>query len=131
MDIGKEFATDSKLEQDGVWVDLDDETSILIARMNNKKYRNALRRVLKPYKTQISAGTIQPGKLDDLLVTPLAAHVLLDWKGLTVNGEPTEYSREAAERVMQQFPDFRELVVTLASDMDLFRTADIEDDTKN
>lgn len=127
------FQTDKSLETEGVWQDVGDGGELLIARLGNKKYQDAVRKRMKPYKQAIKQDRLPDEVADKIVVTALADHILLDWRGIKdgPDGPVVEYTRETAIAWLTDMPDFRELVLALANDMESYRTADIEDDAGN
>lgn len=130
MDLTR-FKADPVLEDEGVWtsVDAGTEASIKIARIGNRRYREAMTRRLKPYRRALRNGTLD----EKVTAEVLAETILLDWKGLTQDGVPLTYSPDAAKDLLcdNRFKDFRDLVVELAGDLELYRQQDIEDAEKN
>ncbi len=127
MDLS-DFKTDVTASEDGVWIDIDSDASVKVARANNKKFRKRLQQLTAPYKRLIEQDKISDDKLDELLVIALAECVLLDWRGLSVNGENIEYSRENAIKILSDpaYVDFRDYIVSLSQDADVFREKEIE-----
>lgn len=133
MDLTR-FKADPVLEDEGVWtsVDAGTEASIKIARIGNRRYREAMTRRLKPFRRALRNGTLDEKVTEKITAEVLAETILLDWKGLTQNGVPLSYSPEAAKELLcdNRFKDFRDLVVELAGDLELYRQQDIEDAEK-
>lgn len=125
MDIKQSFVTNEKVEQDGVWVDIGDGSKLLVARMYNPRHTAAMRQALAPYKRR--PNDIVP---QEILDSMMAKHVLLDWKGITENGEDVPYSVEKAEEYLA-IKDFRALVVEIAGNMETYRAAAYKDAEKN
>ena len=61
----------------------------------------------------------------------MAETVLLGWDGLEEDGKAVPYSIVEAERVMIDYPDFRDIVMDIASDLDMYRAAQDEETAKN
>lgn len=127
------FKTDESKSNEGVWCPVDPTTQIKIARYGNRLFQRALQREMKPYKQMIDKGALDDDTADLLLVTAMAEGILVDWRGMTHGGEPLPYTRAAAIELLldKKFRDFRELVVNLAQDMQLFREEEIEEDAGN
>jgi hypothetical protein len=122
MDLNT-LKTDPKAEQEGVWVTIDDKTSLKIARINNERYKTETRRKLAPHKRAIRNETLADSVMVPILGEVMADAILLDWRGMEENGQPLPYSRGKAAQVLTESPEFRNLVVELASDRELFRPA--------
>jgi hypothetical protein len=127
MDISK-FQTNKSAEEDGVWVDVDGNgTRIKVARINNARYKKYFQKITKPYKRQIRNGTLSEDLAEKLLVDALANTILLDWKGFTKEGQDFPYSVDNARSFLAESADFRDLVSDAATEMETFRTAEIEE----
>ncbi len=129
MDLQKMFGTDKKLEEQGVWVEIDEKSKIKVARLGNLKFREFSR------KLQNNAKIATKYKIDDFnqndLVKLLANTILLDWEGIELNGEVLPYSIENAIKILTEFKDFTNLVVELANQMETFKNEDIDGAKKN
>lgn len=134
MDLTR-FKADPQLEDEGVWTSIDAGTGarIKIARIGNRRYREAMTRRLKPYRRALRNGTLDERVTEQITAEVLAETVLLDWQGLTDGGTPLTYSAEAARNLLcdARFKDFRDLVVEMASDLELYRQQDLRDAEKN
>lgn len=134
MDLNR-FKTDTALEDAGVWTSIDaaSDAEIRIARIGNRRYRETMARRLKPYRRALRAGTLDDSVTERITAEVLAETVLLDWRGLTVDGAALAYSREAARDLLLDpaYRDFRDLVVEMAGELDLYRERDLEDAEKN
>ncbi len=126
MDLSK-IALDLTRVVDGTWVQIDDVTSIKVARTNNPNYSKMLQKGLTPYAGKHK--TPPEGAMDDLLTKCLVETVLMDWKGLTIDGvSEVPYSKEKAYELLsdRSLVEFREAVVGAASDADNFRKQEID-----
>lgn len=137
MDIAK-FRSDSRAEDEGLWVPLDgdggpDGARLKLARIGNRRYREAMQRRMKPYRRALRAGTLDEATAEAVTAEVLAETVLLDWRNLDLDGQRLAYSVETARRLLADpaFRDFRDLVVELAGDMEVYRAREIEDAEKN
>ncbi len=130
MDLDN-FTLDDNLSVSGKWVPISANASLLIARLNNEKYREFVKKKLKPYRSAMRAGSVDEDLMNKVVIQAVARHVLLDWKGLTEKGNPVPYSIEKAEEVLEAKEAFRDLVISLASDQQLFMEAEEEDSEKN
>lgn len=126
--------TDQTKEVEGVWVDLDPTTSVKVTYTDGKAYRRALQKKLKPYTNLLQAGgmeAIPEGEQEQVAVSVLVDHVVLDWKGVTDNGVEIPFSKEAAKKIFTEVPAFRRMVENAASDISNFRQKEREADEKN
>lgn len=127
MDLNK-FTTDLELEEDGKWVPLDNDSRIRVARVGNKRYKQKFTELSAPHVVAIRNKTISDEVADMLLATSLGYTVLVGWEGLTIDGEMVEYSHDKATEILldPKFKDFREMVVGIATDMDVYKKAQDE-----
>lgn len=134
MDLSR-FKADRSAEDDGVWVALDgsDAASVKLARIGNRRYREAMQRRMKPYRRALRAGTLDEATAERITAEVLAETVLLDWRDLTLDGKALTYSSENARDVLNDpaLRDFRDLIVEMASDIELYRQQDREEAEKN
>ncbi len=134
MDLNR-FKADTALEDEGVWTTVDAASGcrLKIARIGNRRYREAMARRLKPYRRALRAGTLDEQVTEKITAEVLAETVLLDWQALERHGSPVAYSVAAAAAILADpaYKDFRDLVVELAGDQEAYRERDIEDAEKN
>lgn len=135
MDLKKTYGTtDVDLEKNGVEVDLGDGAFVTVRRSNNKKFADALTKMRKPHERRIQRGNNTAEfreMLDDLTRKAVAKHVVIGWRGIEVDGKAVKYSPEAAEKLMKEFEDFQEDVLTAANSRETFRKEVIEENEKN
>jgi hypothetical protein len=129
MDLTKSYATNVKAAEEGVWVDLDDKTSLLIRRYGRRAFQKYLASLLGPHKKATQRGTLDDDIAEQLLTKALAKEILVGWKGLKMDGKDVKYSVETAFEILSNpvFRDFRDDVVSWAQDFQLFREEEIAD----
>lgn len=130
MDLNA-YRTDRAAEEEGVWVNLDGQTSVRVARSNSKRFAEALNKYRKPHRQAIRSGTLSEDQADAVIVAAVAEAVLLDWKGLKEDGKDVPATLENRTRVLTEYRDFRNVVAELAADMANFRTSEIEADAQD
>lgn len=131
MDLRKSFATDRQAEQEGTWVPIGEGCSLRVARVGNPAAEKLGRRLLAPHKAALRAGRFDEKEMRAINIRVIAETILLDWKGLYLDGDEVRHSTEEAIRVLTDFPDFRELVEKIADDADNFRTQALADSEGN
>lgn len=127
----EDFKTDEKKEQEGVWVDLDENSRVLIARIGNDHYNEILRKKAKPYRAAIRSNSLKDTILKKLMIEVIAESVLLNWEGITEKGEVIPYSRENAIRLLTTYKEFLNLITNIAEESELFKIYDQEEGVKN
>lgn len=121
MDL-KTFRTDNEKEQDGTWVDLGDGVARLkIARMNNPRFREAQQRKVQRYKMAARSKVVPDDVWEGILNELIAETILVDWEGITMDGEPYPYSVDHAKQALTDLKDFREMVIGFADDIANFK----------
>jgi hypothetical protein len=128
-----EVKVNNALAEGGVWMEHDDTTSFLVARMGNKKFQTYFQKLIRPYQRQFDAGKLSAEKQTDIMCKCMAKTVLLDWRGLTMDGEEIEYSEERAYELlsMEGADEFRDLVTSYAQDAEAYRNDTLEEQGKN
>lgn len=134
MSLYKKFKTDSRVENEGIWIDFGESGRIRIARAggSNGPFVRAMERVHREYRKQIQLDVLDAKKSVDLLVQVYADTVVLGWEGVTgEDGKPLPFNRENCAKLLRDLPDlFRELQEHAGS-MALFRESILEQDAKN
>lgn len=83
------------------------------------------------HKAELDADTPASKKLSkDLLIQTMVETILLNWRGMTFNGKPMEYTKENATKALA-YRAFRELVLSKAFDNEAYRAQVLEEDTGN
>lgn len=121
MDIKKQFGTDKKKEHEGVWIPTGTDSKLLIARVGNKNYMEAFKRLSAPHKVSLRNRNLPPDIAEKIAVEAIAESILLGWEGLTEDGKKIPYSKEQAIRLLTTYPDFAEQVGQLANDIENFK----------
>jgi hypothetical protein len=133
MDL-KKFATNKEKEVDGIWHDLGDGLSVLVARAKNTKYISELRLRMKPYQNRLQRNDPSMEEIAEKIITEVMARtILLDWKGMENDGKKFPYSYENCVAVLsdKQYTDFRDLIEGLSDDMSSYRDEEKEAVVKN
>ncbi len=132
MDLSKTYIeTDPTLEKDGVEVELGDGASIVVRPLKNEAFKKYLNELLKPHERKIQQKRMDSKLQDDLTRKAISKHVLIDWKGIEVDGKKVKYSPQAAEELMIRFEDFQEDVITAAMARETFAAEVAEENEKN
>lgn len=126
------IALDNKKEKEGVWFDIDGETSVLVARMYNPNFQKLFERLSMPYRNSAKRGLLKDEKAEEILSKVLSKTVLLDWKGLTLAGKQVKYSTDKAAEILsdKKYSTFRQIIIDYAEEQSNYRNAAIEEDVK-
>jgi len=128
MDLGK-IKLDLDKTTNGIWEDLDGETSVLIARMYNPKFNKRFQELTENYQSGARKRSITPEKAMEILTTCLAETILIGWKGLKLNGQEVPYSVEKAKEILAdpQLSTFRQMITEIADNESKYREEEIID----
>lgn len=121
MDIGKTYGVNATLEIEGVWSDIGDGASVKVARAGNSAYIAAIRKLMKPHRLTLRKGSLPDDLADKIGIQAMSETILLDWKGIILDGKPFEYSTTNAVTVLTKYKDFREQIVELAAELSLYQ----------
>ena len=128
MDLN-EVKVDKSKESDGVWVDIDEDTRILVASDVSPAYKRMLKKELLPYQKAIRLNTMKDKVYEEVASKCMAKHILLDWEGITKDGMAFPYSEENSLLLMtdDSYSQFRDFVAAQSMDLTLFRVSSIDD----
>ena len=112
MSIYKLFGTDTDLERNGFALEYG-EATFIIARAGgaNKKFQSCVERRMRPYRSAIQSGTMDPNTAEKLLAECYADGIILAWEGVTYPpgdenaGKDMPFSKENVVRVLMLLPD--------------------------
>jgi hypothetical protein len=131
MDVFEQYATDETKEVEGVWCELGDGASVLVARAGNRRYSRLLGREIERNQRALDAkGDASDELSDKIVIDVMAQTILLDWKNLTFKREPLAYSTDNARKLLS-VKDFRQHVSKLSNDFDAYRVAQENAQGKN
>lgn len=120
----REFETDPNKEEQGVWVPLGKSGKLLIGRVANRRYLDALTR-LNAEAAKKYGEEIPEEERRRIVRRAMAEGLLFGWEGMTDGGVPVEYSVDEAERRLQ-YRDFADKVWELAATQERFRRDYVE-----
>jgi len=132
MDL-QDTAIDIEKERDGVWIEIDKTTSVMLARYLNPKHKKCVSKLMKPYARLQRMNNLSDEITDKIEAQAIAETILLGWKGLKENGADVLYSKEKAIEIMMdpKYSAFADLVKELSSDMENFHQILIEESVEN
>lgn len=124
----EDFIPDTNSVEDGVWVDLDEDSKVKVAYMPPDAYQNELarrqRRIRNP--NLLERADYLRGVENDLL----RRHVL-DWVGLKKGSKEFPFSPENLDFIIKTVPDVRSAFLRIVQDVANFRAKQQEDGEKN
>jgi len=128
MDLKKKYTVDKNAIENGRWMPLGD-AKFNLARLGNTNYKREYRRIIEEYEPKLQGVPDDEVEEHPLNIEAnckvLAKTVLLDWKGVTEDGQEVAYSEEKAFEYLQELEDFRTDIIRMANDRDNFRVEKI------
>jgi hypothetical protein len=117
------FKSDENLARDGVWFDLSDTVGFKLRQYNqfNPNTKAAVARHLKPYAHQIDKNILDPKKGLEIKARLLVEISLVDWKGIEIDGKPTDFSPEIAVQFLMELPDLLDTLTDHAQRTENYR----------
>lgn len=127
LDI-EDFIPDTQAVEDGVWVHLDEDTTVKVSYLAPDAYQNEVvrrqRRLRNP--NLLERPDYLRGVENDLL-----RGKVLDWKGMKKGGKEFPFSPETLEFVIKSVPDVRGALLRIIQDVANFRNQQQEEGEKN
>ena len=144
MSISKMFGMDKDAERDGIIIDYGTfRVKIARAGGNNKRFGTIFQSKMKPHRRQVETDTLAEDVATRVMAEAYAEAVILDMdvkqedgsyvQGILVEeGEtPTPYSKEAVTALLIKYPEFFRDIQSQATQVSLFRSAELDEDTGN
>ena len=120
------FKTNLSYESEGVWFDINEQTSFRVRRFggaNSNKVKMALAKYHKPYAKQVDAGTLSIEKEKEIMIRTFVDSSMVEWKGVEIDGVDTQYSPEAAVKLFIGIPELFQTLFSYASDISTYKDA--------
>lgn len=141
MSLFNQFETDPNLEKNGIrleYVGSDDANEkpavFIVARAggSNVAYDNMMDQRLKPLRRRLQADNVSNKELEKITREVVCATVVKGWENVKdKNGNPIEFSVNAAIELFTALPDLYEDIRQQANKASLFRAANLEAAAKN
>jgi hypothetical protein len=107
------YAVDEKLAEEGIWRKLSiGHGRVKVAKKDNPAYRACVSRIILALPA--TADVNDEKVMDKILSQAMAETILVDWEDLADEGEELEYSHEAAFKMLDKYPEFREEVALIS-----------------
>lgn len=120
---------DPEKANEGTWVPYRGGAKLKLAKFMNKEMQDyRVQKSLEHAKLLQEGGEEADKVAEDVTLHCLAHFVLKDWEGFSRGGEEIEYSPELGKEILadEQFADFRDDVINLASSRDNYRPEDLK-----
>ncbi len=128
------YSTDRSLEESGVWIDFGDGLKVQVRRLTSKTSRETRRKLEKPYTTQFRNREMPDSLQEELLNKQMSQAIVVNWEGVADPADPKKmlpYSPDNVLRMVQEFPDFRDDILTAAMERSTFAKEEREAAEKN
>ena len=119
-----QIMADMEKVENGQWVPYAAGVKLLIANINNSRYREARQIILQPHRRALRGGNLSSDDILDLLKPAVAKHILLGWKNLEDDkGKPIAYSATKALEFFENpaLADLYNFVLEVAGEVEFFR----------
>lgn len=131
LDIHERFATDPKLEVEGVKVDLGGGASMTVARSGNDRFVSRILEEGEKFKEVLDSGTPEAKELDRTITVKIIAEtILVGFEGIGFKGKPMKYSVENAIKLLG-IKDFRKRVIDESNKFENYRVKSEISEAKN
>ena len=123
MDIRKLFGSNKTKETEGAWCPIGGGIEVKVKRagQTNKEFSAEQMKMLKPFSKQIAMNTMDMDVLRQINAKLLAKHVIVDWRGVSIDGEEIPFSKEKFLEFANEMPDFYLDVFTAATELQNFQ----------
>lgn len=118
------YKTDKDLESNGVWFDISETAGFLVKRFGGKnaaEMKKIHAKHFKKYARQIQQGALPAEKEEELSVRVFVECCVIDWRGIEIDGEKVEFSKEKCIDLLLELPDLAEALVAYATDKDCYK----------
>ncbi len=131
FDLKKHFATNKDKENEGTWVELPGKARVLVARWGNIACREYFRRKTKGKDVAIQKRLLPEHVQDAIMIDVIANTILLGWENIFFDGKPFPYTTSNAIYALTELRDFRDTIVKLCEDENLYKLDQDEQIAKN
>lgn len=136
MSLHKKYSNNRELEAGkGIVVEYEGGSVKLHMRRAgglNESYTRVLREKLEPHQRRMKVDTLPDALAKRLLAETYAETVIIGWEGVTDKSDNAiAFSVQACTELLLELPDFFDLVREDASNLSMFKEAQLEADEKN
>jgi hypothetical protein len=118
------YKTDTKLESEGIWLNLSSNVGFLVKRFggsNSPKVKAAMARLYKPFARMIENDTMPEAEQKRIMIRIFVEASVIDWKGIEIDGKLTPYSSDIAVKFFENLPEVFDTIMKYASDYANFK----------
>lgn len=118
------FKTDEKIETEGLFLEIAEGIGFHVRRFggkNSPKVKAAYARYAKPYARQIENNTLAEELQRQIEVQVFVESSMVGWKGISIDGQEVEYSKDLAIKLFVKRPELFAVVMQYAADFKNFK----------
>lgn len=121
--LDKHFKQNNNLEKDGVWFEFGEGVKFLVRRFGgtNIEVKKSMTKYYKPVARLVEKNLLDPDKEKKIITKAFVESCLIGWKGVELDGKPTEYSFDAAVELFTGLPELLDTLVECAQDSENYR----------
>lgn len=122
--LHRNYATDSKKEEEGVWKEFDGGIKLKLRRLSSKASQDARKEAEKPYTSQLREKEPDTEILEKVFIQQLARGVIVDWEGVQdEDGKEIPFTPDLGVELLsdEALKDFRGEVIGFAISRDTFK----------
>lgn len=108
--------------ENGIWVFIDDETEVLVARWGNPTMRRVLEKLQKTSRHNMKGGFEDDKKNKEKMLDVMSEYILLGWRGMKTNGKECKYSVTKARELFSDplHTDFYDVIFQISQESERF-----------
>jgi hypothetical protein len=116
------FKMDAKESEEGKWFPITDGVSLKIRSSFSDKSADVRRRIESGYK-----GKLSPKLKEQITLRHISEGIIIDWKGLEIDGEPAgEYDPVKMEAMLQNMPELISTISEICTSTQSFQDSETE-----
>lgn len=130
--LKKAFGADSTKEEEGTWIDLNEDISVKIRRYRSRAAQEAAKEFSKQYAGPKNR-KLTAAQTEEMTTKVLAKAIIADWKGVEDDDGPIDCTFENKFNILNdpEMNDFREFIANASYERDVFAIEVEEDATGN
>lgn len=110
----------NSLLEEGTWTEYQG-ARFLIAHAGNTRFQRAVQRLQKPFRRKIERNEMDPADQKNIMTKAMAEALVRGWEGVA-----TEFSQDAALKLLRNDEAFRDFVMEFSMDLQNFREEELE-----
>lgn len=119
-------AYDADSFETGVWSTVQGDSELKVARAGNAEYERQREKLEKEFRRE-HGDKMSPEARHAMSCMAIARGLLKDWKNVTENGKPVDYTPEIGARYLKKNPKLLSYVLDRANDLERWEREDTED----